>query len=57
MKKIDIAAILSPDLKSRMRAKDLKALIENSGADVVEMDFQGVTVWSSIMSLLTSKPC
>ena len=76
MKKIDIAAILSPDLKSRMRAKDLKALIENSGADVVEMDFQGVkfatrsfidefynlfltilSVWSSIMSLLTSKPC
>ena len=42
MKKIDIAAILSPDLKSRMRAQDLKALIENSGADVVEMDFQGV---------------
>ncbi len=42
MKKIDIAAILSPDLKSRMRAKDLKALIDNSGADVVEMDFQGV---------------
>ena len=42
MKKIDIASILSPDLKSRMRAQDLKALIENSGADVVEMDFQGV---------------
>lgn len=42
MKKIDIAAILSPDLKSRMRAQDLKALIENSGADAVEMDFRGV---------------
>ena len=42
MKKIDIASILSPDLKSRMRAQDLKALIENSGADAVEMDFQGV---------------
>lgn len=42
MKKIDIAAILSPDLKSRMRAQDLKALIENSGADAVEIDFQGV---------------
>ena len=42
MKKIDIAAILSPDLKSRMRAQDLKAFIENRGADVVEMDFQGV---------------
>ena len=42
MKKIDIAAILSPDLKSRMRAQDLKVLIGNSGADAVEMDFQGV---------------
>jgi hypothetical protein len=42
MRIIDIAAILSPDLKSRMRAQDLKALIENSGADAVEMDFQGV---------------
>jgi hypothetical protein len=42
MKKIDIAAILSPDLKSRMRAQDLKVLIGNSGVDAVEMDFQGV---------------
>lgn len=42
MKTIDIAAILSPDLKSRMRAQDLKALIENSGEDAVEIDFQGV---------------
>ena len=42
MKKIDIASILSPDLKSRMRAQDLKALIDNSGADAVEMDFLGV---------------
>ena len=42
MKKIDIASILSPDLKSRMRAQDLKTLIENSGADAVEMDFHGV---------------
>lgn len=42
MKTIDIAAILSPDLKSRMRAQDLKLLIDNSGADAVEMDFQGV---------------
>ncbi len=42
MKTINIADILSPDLKSRMRAQDLKALIENSGADVVEMNFQGV---------------
>ncbi len=25
-----------------MRAQDLKALIENSGADAVEMDFKGV---------------
>lgn len=42
MKKIDIAQILSPDLKSRMRAQDLWQLIENSEADAVEMDFQGV---------------
>ena len=42
MKTIDIAQLLSPDLKSRMRAQDLKLLIENSEADVVEMDFHGV---------------
>ena len=42
MNTIDIAAILSPDLKSRMRAQDLKQLIENSGADAVVIDFQGV---------------
>ena len=42
MKTIDIAQILSPDLKSRMRAQDLKLLIENSEADVVEIDFHGV---------------
>jgi len=42
MKTIDIAQILSPDLKSRMRAQDLKLLIENSNTDAVEIDFQGV---------------
>jgi hypothetical protein len=42
MRTIDIASILSPDLKSRMRAQDLKKLIENSGENTVEMDFQGV---------------
>jgi len=42
MKTIDIAQILSPDLKSRMRVQDLKLLVENSGVDAVEMDFQGV---------------
>ena len=42
MNTIDIASILSPDLKSRMRAQDLKLLIENSGADSVVIDFQGV---------------
>ncbi len=42
MKTIDIADILSPDLKSRMRAQDLKLLIENTGDDTVQMDFQGV---------------
>ena len=42
MKTIDIAAILTPDLKSRMRAQDFKLMIENSGANAVEMNFQGV---------------
>ena len=42
MKTIDIADILTPDLKSRMRAQDLKLMIENSEADAVVMDFQGV---------------
>lgn len=44
MQTIDIAAILSPDLKSRMRAQDLKLLIENSGAEAVELDFRNVKV-------------
>lgn len=42
MKTIDIAQILSPDLKSRMRAQDLKLLIENSEEEEIELDFQGV---------------
>ena len=42
MKTIDIAQILSPDLKSRMRAQDLKLLIENSEEKEVVLDFQGV---------------
>ena len=42
MKTIDIAQIFSPDLKSRMRAQDLKLLIENSEAKEIELDFQGV---------------
>jgi len=42
MKTIDIASILSSDLKSRMRAQDLRQLIENSGESDIEMDFQGV---------------
>ena len=42
MKTIDVAPILTPDLKSRMRAQDLKLMIENSGANAVEMNFQGV---------------
>ena len=42
MKKIDIAQILSPDLKSRMRAQDLQLFIQNSGADEVELDFSNV---------------
>lgn len=42
MKTIDVAQILSPDLKSRVRVRDLKQYIENSEADVVEIDFHGV---------------
>lgn len=42
MKTIDIAQILSPDLKSRMRAQDLRLYIQNSGVDSVEMDFSHV---------------
>jgi len=42
MKTIDIADILSPDLKSRMWAQDLKMLIENSEADAVVLDFANV---------------
>ena len=42
MNTIDIAQILSPDLKSRMRAQDLRLYIQNSGADVVELDFSHV---------------
>ena len=42
MKTIDIAQIMSPDLRSRLRAQDLKLLIENSKADLVMLDFGGV---------------
>ena len=42
MKTIYIAQILSPDLKSRMRAQDLRLLMENSGNDSFVMDFHGV---------------
>lgn len=42
MKTIDIAQIFSPDLKSRMRAQDLKLLIENSEEKEIVLDFQGV---------------
>ena len=42
MKTIDIAQILSPDLKSRMRAQDLRLLMENSGEDAFVVDFANV---------------
>lgn len=42
MKTIDITQILSPDLKSRMRAKDLELFIRNCGEDVVILDFSNV---------------
>ena len=42
MKTIDITQILSPDLKSRMRARDLELFIRNSGEDAVVLDFSNV---------------
>lgn len=42
MKTIDIAQILTPDLKSRMRAQDLKLFVENSDEQEVEFDFHNV---------------
>lgn len=42
MKTIDISQILTPDLKSRMRAQDLRLLMENSDDDAFVVDFQGV---------------
>ena len=42
MKTVDIAEILSPDLKSRMRAQDLRLLLENSSEDSFVLDFKGV---------------
>lgn len=42
MKTIDVAQILSPNLKSRMRAQDLKLLMENSGEKAFMLDFANV---------------
>ena len=42
MKTIDLAQILSPDLKSRMRAQDLRLYIQNSDEDAVALDFRNV---------------
>lgn len=42
MRTIDIAQILSPDLKSRMRVNDLRLFIENSQEEVVVLDFTNV---------------
>ena len=42
MKTIDLAQILSPDLKSRVRAQDLKLLMENSGEESFVLDFSNV---------------
>lgn len=42
MKTVDIAQLMSADLKSRMRAQDLKLLVENSGEKSVIFDFKGV---------------
>lgn len=42
MRTIDITHILSPDLKSRVRAHDLKVFIDNTQEDAVTLDFQNV---------------
>lgn len=42
MKIIDITQILSPDLKSRVRAHDLDLFIRNSEEDAVVLDFSKV---------------
>ena len=42
MRTIDIAQILSPDLKSRSRVKDLALYISNTGEDSVTVDFANV---------------
>lgn len=42
MKTIDIAQLLSPDLKSRLRVQDLKLFIENSDVKDVTLDFSGI---------------
>ena len=42
MKTIDITEILSPDLKSRMRAKDLKEYVDNCQDNEIKLDFQKV---------------
>lgn len=42
MKKIDVAQILTPDLKSRVRAHDLKLFIDNTQELSVILDFQNV---------------
>lgn len=42
MRTIDIAEMFSPDLKSRMRAQDLRALLLNSKEQLFVFDFHGV---------------
>lgn len=42
MRTIDITEILSPDLKSRARVHDLELFIQNSGEDVIVLDFSNV---------------
>ena len=41
MKTIDIAQLLSPDLKSRMRVQDLRLFIENSDVKIVVDNCEG----------------
>ena len=42
MKTIDITELLSPDLKSRLRARDLKDYVDNIQDSEIKLDFQKV---------------
>jgi len=42
VKTIDITELLTPDLKSRLRARDLKDYVDNKQDSEIKLDFQKV---------------